>query len=108
MVVDLRDHPLMSYRGVRNWPPTWTKTGGSPDLARETLHGEIGTLDQVLLSRVDPYTRCYLMIEFNNELYMGTLLFEDAAFCRQFCEFLQHYVGKSIREIGSLSVSHML
>src|SRR5215510_13411167 len=24
----LRDHPLMSYRGVRNWPPSWTWLDG--------------------------------------------------------------------------------
>jgi hypothetical protein len=62
--MQLRDCPLMSHRGTRNWPPTWNKTGGG-SLAGpyQTLRGEIGTLEQVLLSKIAPYNICYLLIE---------------------------------------------
>jgi hypothetical protein len=40
---------------------------------------------------------------------MGTLVFDDAMFCRQLCEFLQNYhLGKSIKEIGDLEVDWFL
>jgi hypothetical protein len=107
--VCLRDHPLMIYRGARNWPPTWVKTDGSKEAAtRGTLRGEIGTLTQVLLSRIDPYTRFYLLIHFKNEAYMGTLLFEDASFCQQIAYLLQKHCDESIGQIGNLDLSHLL
>ena len=98
----------MSYRGLCNWPPTWVKTGGSSDVFQNKLRGEIGVLSQVFLSQVTPYTRCYLSVEVEGDFYMGTLLFEDAAFCRQIYELLQQHCGKSIQQIGDLDVSHLL
>src|SRR5262249_30703116 len=55
----LRDHPLMSYRGIRNWPPAWTWIDG-----REDKHpkGEIGILRTVLFSKRQPANRCVLLI----------------------------------------------
>jgi hypothetical protein len=108
--MQLRDCPLMSQRGTCNWPPTWNKTGGG-SLAGpyETLRGEIGTLEQVLLSKIEPYNRCYLSIEFRRMTYVGALVFDDVMFCRQLCELLQnHHLGKSIKEIGDLEVDRFL
>lgn len=107
--VCLRDHPLMTYRGARTWPPTWVKTDGSKEAAtRGTLCGELGTLTQVLVSKIDPYTRFYLLIHFKDEPYMGTLLFENAAFCQQIAYLLQHHCDESIQQIGGLDLSHLL
>jgi hypothetical protein len=108
--MQLRDCPLMSHRGTRNWPPTWNKTGGgSLAGAYETLRGEIGTLEKVLLSKSEPYNTCYLLIEFRHMTYVGTLIFDDAMFCRQLCELLQnHHLGKSIKEIGDLEAGRFL
>ena len=41
MPVKLRDHPLMSYRGIPNWPPVWTqmRIGGV-----KIVKGEVGVL----------------------------------------------------------------
>jgi hypothetical protein len=100
----LRDHPLMSYRNIRNWPPIWAHTSGLRDKKRD---GEIGILSEVILSQVDPYSRCYLLVEFEGESYMGTLKFEDATFCRQIYGVLQHCAGKSIRRIGGSYVGHL-
>ena len=108
--MQLRDCPLMSHRGTPNGPPTWNKTsGGSRAGANEILRGEIGTLQQVRLSKIEPYNRCYLLIEFRRMTYVGDLVFDDAMFCRQLCEFLQnHHLGKSIKEIGDLEVGWFL
>lgn len=94
----------MSYRNIRNWPPTWVHTSGLRDKKKA---GEIGVLTEVILSQVDPYSRCYLLVEFEGDSYMGTLLFENATFCRQIYEMLQLSAGRSIRRIGGLYAGHL-
>src|SRR5262245_36795262 len=96
--------PLMSYRGLSNWPPMWTKA----DSSRATVRGEIGTLTQVILSCIAPYKRCYLLIDYRDESYLGTLLFEDAVFCRQIHDLLQQHLGESIRYISNIGLRHLL
>jgi hypothetical protein len=39
---------------------------------------------------------------------MGTLLIEDAGFCRQISSLLQKHLGDSIEKIGSLDLSDLL
>ena len=107
--MQLRDHPLMSHRGVRNWPPTWTKTSGSSRaVPGQTLRGEVGILEQILLSKIEPFNRCYLLITVRYMTYMGTLVFDDAVFCRQIAGLLQQNCGKPIKEIGDLDLSFTL
>jgi hypothetical protein len=45
----LRDHPLMSYHGVPNWPPTWTWMRGRED---NYPRGEVGILKAALPSKL--------------------------------------------------------
>jgi hypothetical protein len=45
----LRDHPLMSRAGVRNWPPAWLWRAGSGDAKP---YGEVGILREVILSKL--------------------------------------------------------
>jgi hypothetical protein len=47
----LRDHPLMSYRGTRNWPPVWTWTRGGEN---KYPKGEVGILKTVEPSKIQP------------------------------------------------------
>jgi hypothetical protein len=103
-VIPLREHPLMNYHGVRNWPPAWVSTRSLP---LETVNGEIGILESVKLYELTP-NRCFLIIEFQSMRYMGSLLFEDAAFCRQIHDLLQKHLGHSVKEIGDLDVSFTL
>lgn len=107
----LRDHPLMSYRRVSNWPPVWTWIGGE---VNKHPTGEIGILKEVktFLPLPDPKTtgqplnRIFLFIEYRRSLYIGSLLFSDPAFCRSLGIFLDSYSGSSIQEIGDLDLSH--
>src|SRR5215510_1427151 len=100
----LRDHPLMSYRGVRNWPPVWIWTHGRE---RVTLRGEIGTLIEV---RHSPVTTHSLLLDMRHQgsEYLGCLLFGDPAFCRQMATILRRHIGRPIAEIGSLELLHTL
>jgi hypothetical protein len=103
--MQLRDHPLMSYRGICNWPPVWTK--GSNESEKKTIKSEIGILKYVHFNRL-PANKCYLVIEYQDEHFIGTLIFSDAWFCAQIAEFLRHHVGRTIKEIGDLEIGSIL
>jgi len=94
----LRDHPLMVYRGVPNWPPTWTWFNGVENKHRR---GEIGILTAVSFTKVKPANRCLLYISHEESSYMGCLIFDDLAFCRHISQILKFCRNRSIAEIGS-------
>ena len=106
-MLPLRDHPLMSYRGVNNWPPAWTWRGGLKEGPDTLPRGEIGTLKEVFLSRVEPHVRIYLISEHRDAEYMGCLFFMDATFCGQVFDLLSAHRGAPIADIGKLDVSHL-
>ena len=99
----LRDHPLMRHRGVRNWPPVWTKARRED---RKTVRGEVGILRYV--QSMTPSDKCYLVIEHEMQYLVGTLIFDDVTFCRQIGNLLREHVGRSITEIGDLDTSSTL
>jgi len=99
----IRDHLLMSRRGIPNWPPVWTWTDG---LENTHPKGEVGILKAVTLSGIGPSDRCYLHIYYQGSVYIGCLLFDDRAFCGQLAKLLDSYCNRSIAEIGGLDLSH--
>jgi len=101
----LREHPLMRYRGLSNWPPSWLFIDG---VENKHPRGEIGTLTAVDVSNVPPANRCFLSIDCEESSYMGCLLFDDCAFCDQIVKLLRSNLNRPIVEIGSLDVSHTL
>lgn len=101
----LREHPLMQYHGMSNWPPVWTPRAGSAP--ERHLKGEIGVLKQVECD-VKTTRKCYLVIEHEDREYMGTLLFDDAMFGWLVSVNLRKHIGKPIKEIGDLDLSHIL
>jgi hypothetical protein len=103
--MELRYHPLMSYRGLANWPPVWTWRGGGAENRR--VRGEVGVLKDVILSAVEPRSRIFLIVEHENEEYMGCLLFSDSRFCDQIFQLLKDHSGQRIIDIGSLDVGHL-
>jgi hypothetical protein len=44
-------------------------------------------------------------MEYDGQHYVGSLVFDDSAFCAQICAVLQQHLGRSIKEIGDLEVS---
>jgi hypothetical protein len=76
----LRDHPWLSYKTARSWPPIWIWRSGNK-YTRAT--GEVGTLKDVLLSKVEPCRFFFLVMEHGGQEYEGILLFQDATICRQ-------------------------
>jgi hypothetical protein len=96
----LRDHPLMSFRGRRNWPPAWTPIRRK---INNHLTGELGILLEASLSVIDD-DRCYLLMEHEGDTYMGSLSFDDAEFCKRVCELLKSQRDRLIKEVGESDI----
>jgi hypothetical protein len=97
----LRDHPLLSYQGVPSWPPVWTRVG-CEDL--KTLRGEIGILKSIVARDLGRSTRCFLIIEYNGELYLGDLLISDPVACDYISQMIACCIGLGISHIGDLDL----
>jgi hypothetical protein len=101
----LRDHPLMRYHGIPNWPPSWLFIDG---VENKHPRGEIGTLMSVEVSNVPPSNRCFLCIDYAGSSYLGCLLFDNHAFCDQIVTLLRANLNRAVAEIGSLDLSYTL
>jgi hypothetical protein len=91
---------------MRNWPPVWT-LAVTRNGSGKTLMGEVGIL-KYLHSNSLMSNKCFLVIDFQEEAYIGSLIFKDHAFCDQISNLLRDQVGRPIKEIGDLDVSHLL
>jgi hypothetical protein len=100
----LREHPLMSYQGVRSWPPKWLWGGGG-----KYVHaiGEVGVLKDVILSSIEPYKKCFLIMEYEERKYIGTIQIEDSTFCQELYTGLTEQRGKPIKDIGEIDFNYM-
>jgi hypothetical protein len=73
----------------------------------KTVKGEVGTLKYVhALTKLSD--KCFLVIEYANEKYVGCLIFDDKTFCAQVCVLLQRNLGRAISDIGDLDLSATL
>ena len=52
--------------------------------------------------------RLFLLIRHEGFRYMGTMAFDDPAFCYELYRLLKSQVGRSIKEIGALDLSFTL
>jgi hypothetical protein len=101
----LRNHVLLNHRGVPSWPPAWTWVAG---LDNKHPRGEIGFLRDVRRSNIEPADRCFIYMDFDGASYLGCLLIDNTAFCRQIVELLLANRNKTIAEVGSLDLSSTL
>ena len=98
--VKVRDHPVMHPQGYQNWPPLWTLTQKDKT---KTLTGEVGVLTYVYANdRVS--TKCYLVMNHEQEHYIGCMTFDERSFCTKFVALLRKHIGHSIKEIGDLEI----
>src|SRR5262245_27594647 len=98
----LRAHPLMTYRGLPTWRPVWFCTDGYDQHPK----GEVGNHRATLRSDMQPPNRCFRLICPEVSEYLGCLLFDDEAFCRQVMQSLKGHCDRSIAKIGSIDLSH--
>ena len=50
--MQLREHPLMTYHGVPNWPPVWMWRGGDRN---RSIRGEVGVLKHLACFFKNPH-----------------------------------------------------
>jgi hypothetical protein len=103
--MELRDHRLMSYRGVPNWPPVWIQRKSLAE--QQILRGEIGILQQVVTTGID-YQKLFLFVEHEGVPYIGCLIFSDHRFCRPIAKLLRRHYGYSIKDIGAVDLDDVL
>jgi hypothetical protein len=103
--MELRNHPLINYRGLPSWPPTWTPA--NPKSHLKPLRGEIGRLEYVLPNKTCN-NRCFLIIEHEGDHYVGCLFVDEGIFCAELTTVLQDHAGLTIKEIGDLDLSGSL
>jgi hypothetical protein len=101
----LCDHPLLNHRGVPSWPPAWTWVAGGDN---KHPSGETGILRNVVRSGIEPANRCFLYVDIDEASYIGCLLIDDVAFCREIVELLLANRSRSIADIGSLDLFYTL
>ena len=99
--MELRKHPLMSYRDRPNWPPRWVWLGGKQN---ERPRGEVGILKEVSKYSDLSSDGLTLVMEYNGSFYMGVLLFDDFAFFRKIFDLLKTLRNHPITEIGGLDM----
>jgi hypothetical protein len=98
----LRDR-LRSDKGTfYNWPPIWTN---AREDSTDKPRGEIGNLQEVLLTPEAADDILFIAIDYHGRRYMGAMGFDSSAFCREIYLLLQSHVGLSIEEIGDLELS---
>lgn len=99
MKTTLRDHPCLTYQGVRSWPPTWLRTGGESTNAA----GEVGILQDVRTHDAIS-SKCFLFIEHNGATFIGRLSCDSAAFCQNLVKLLKQHRGEPLESIGGLGL----
>jgi hypothetical protein len=94
----LRNHPLMSNKSGRNWPPIWKEKFGD-----KILTGEIGVLTHV---GSDPQWKhhFYLHITYGDLPFVGSLVFDNIIFRHRVSVLLTRHIGRTLREIGDLEL----
>lgn len=95
----LKDHRLMQYHNVPNWPPSYLTSD-----YRQEMIGEFGILREVT---IDPRSasRCFLMVEMEGVGYVSWVKFDNAAFRARFVETVKEHLNKRIKDIGDLEMS---
>jgi hypothetical protein len=95
----LKDHPLMKYHNVPNWPPSYLTRDHSQELLKE-----FGILRAVTLDARES-NRCFLMVEMDGLGYVSWLKFDNLAFRARFLDAVNVHLNKPMKDIGELEVS---
>lgn len=98
----LRDNPGLFYKGYPSWPPMWARRGGNK---YTPAVGEVGVLKQVIPPTMNPWDRCFLIMEHDDQEYMGILLIEDSRLCHEIYNVLVEHLGEPIQQIGDIELS---
>jgi hypothetical protein len=66
--------------------------------------GEVGVLEQVMPPTMDPWVRCFLIMEHDDQEYLGILLLENSRLCHEVYNVLVEHLGEPIQQIGEIDL----
>jgi hypothetical protein len=66
--------------------------------------GEVGVLKDVMPCSVEPFEKCFLIMEHEGRKYIGTLTVGDPSFCQEIYTVLTEQRGKEIQDIGEIDL----
>jgi hypothetical protein len=87
--------------------PSGFRAGAGGGGKQKIIRDEVGIL-RYIHAYGQASTKCYLVIEHEGTHYVGALLFDDATFCHQITNLLRQNIGRAIKDIGDLDISHTL
>jgi len=96
----LRDQLRTDKGTFYNWPPIWTNHKDPTDKPR----GEIGNLEAVWMTPEAADDILFIAIDYQGRRYMGAMLLDSSALCRQIYLLLKSHIGLSIKEIGDIDL----
>ena len=99
--MELRNHPVMVCDGMRQWPPNWLLTYGP---GRAAVSGEIGVLEAVFLSQVIINKVLLLMHTAEDNVSIGSLMFEKRDSAKAVFDLLYAQINKPVAAIGALDL----
>jgi hypothetical protein len=88
---------------MMSWPPRLRSVAN----IRSEVRGEIGILEDVSMNDLIP-NKIFIAVDHLAERYIALLAFDDETFAKQLYPLLLKNVGRTIREIGELDLSHLL
>jgi hypothetical protein len=101
--MQLRNHPLMSYKGRPIWPPDWSWISGSDNTSIPA--GEVGTLENVQCSHVLESVLFLTIAMLDGNRYVGSLHFNNEAFAQRVLSLLHDHVGETIQQIAEIDIT---
>jgi hypothetical protein len=92
---------MMVYKGRPSWPPHWVWIDG---VVKNEVEGEVGTLENVQLSRVVKNT-IYLTISTpDGNRYVGSLNLANEHFADTVFQLLRNHLGRSVQSIAEIDI----
>ena len=55
---------------------------------------------------MDPWDRCFLIMEHDDQEYIGILLIEESRLCHEVYNVLVEHCGEPIQQIGEIDLSY--
>ena len=82
------------------WPPRWNKLISTVP----SIVGEVGVL-KFAHCNLRVSLKCYIVIEHEDNDYVGELIFTDRLFAEKIMTSLRFNIGRTIQEIGNIEIA---
>jgi hypothetical protein len=94
---------MIRKSGIGSWPPQWQAV----DRNVRAIEGEVGILEDVSMHD-SIANKIFLAVQHRHDRHIAVLAFDDTTFVQQLYRILLKHIGRSVKEIGDLDLSHLL